>query len=207
MKTAPLGVPTPDQESYLRDLAERSTGFDPTVVVGGPANSWTRIAEQNPPLKWLVEQLRGMAKDQVASGVWIGERDPARHICWLAAELIEQAAIHCLTRPRGGGKEEVMVDHSNPFHEALHKVRDIAKNGTRNTQAWNDVIEVADAALDEARRIDRATNSALGSPVAKPPPAHRPRPARRLQMNYAAAISIALLILLPFLLVLAGGLR
>lgn len=44
------------------------------------------------------------------------------------------------------------MDHSNLFHAALTKVHDIAKNGCRNTQAWHDVLEVADGALGEARR-------------------------------------------------------
>jgi hypothetical protein len=47
------------------------------------------------------------------------------------------------------------MDHSNLFHDALTKVRDIAKNGPRNTQAWLDVLEVVDGALNEARRTDR----------------------------------------------------
>lgn len=47
------------------------------------------------------------------------------------------------------------MDHSNLFHEALTKVRDIAKNGTRNTAAWNDVLEAADGALEKARQLDR----------------------------------------------------
>lgn len=47
------------------------------------------------------------------------------------------------------------MDHSNLFHDALTKVHDIAKNGSRNTQAWLDVLEIVDAAMEEARRIDR----------------------------------------------------
>ena len=47
------------------------------------------------------------------------------------------------------------MDHSNLFHEALTTVHDIAKNGCRNTQAWNDVLDVVDRALNEARRLDR----------------------------------------------------
>jgi len=47
------------------------------------------------------------------------------------------------------------MDHSNLFHEALTKVHDIAKTGTRNTAAWLDVLAVVDAALAEAARLDR----------------------------------------------------
>lgn len=47
-----------------------------------------------------------------------------------------------------------MVDHSNLFHEALTKVHDVARNGTRNTAAWNEVLEIVDAALTAARMID-----------------------------------------------------
>jgi hypothetical protein len=46
------------------------------------------------------------------------------------------------------------MDHSNLFHEALTKVHDIAKNGTRNTAAWQDVLAVVDAALGEAKQLD-----------------------------------------------------
>ena len=47
-----------------------------------------------------------------------------------------------------------MVNHQNLFHAALTKVHDIAKNGTRNTEAWAEILEVVDGALNEARRID-----------------------------------------------------
>ena len=47
------------------------------------------------------------------------------------------------------------MDHSNRFHEALTKVHDIAKNGCRNQQAWHDVLEIVDATLAEAGRLDR----------------------------------------------------
>lgn len=50
------------------------------------------------------------------------------------------------------------MDHSNLFHEALTKVHDIARNGARDAQSWRDVIEVVDAALNEARRLDRASD-------------------------------------------------
>lgn len=46
------------------------------------------------------------------------------------------------------------LDHSNDFHEALNKVHDIAKNGCRNTQAWQDILEIVDSALDTARKAD-----------------------------------------------------
>lgn len=47
------------------------------------------------------------------------------------------------------------TDHSNLFHAALTKVHDIARNGTRNTAAWNEVLEIVDQALNKARKIDR----------------------------------------------------
>lgn len=49
----------------------------------------------------------------------------------------------------------IQMDPLNLFHEALTKVRDIAKNGTRNAAAWQEVLEVVDRALDAARKIDR----------------------------------------------------
>jgi len=55
-----------------------------------------------------------------------------------------------------GVEPSVMADHSNLFHEALHKVRDIARNGTRNTAAWQEIIDVVDQALEERRRLDAA---------------------------------------------------
>lgn len=57
------------------------------------------------------------------------------------------------------------VDHSNLFHEALVKVRDVAKNGARNTQAWLDVLGIVDTALDKARDIDRKVDlKSTGAP-------------------------------------------
>ena len=47
------------------------------------------------------------------------------------------------------------MDHSNLFHEALTKVHDIAKNGTRNAAAWLEVLEIVDGTLEEAKRLDR----------------------------------------------------
>ena len=47
------------------------------------------------------------------------------------------------------------MDRANEFHEALIKVYDIAKNGTRNTAAWNDVLDVVNAVLDRSRREDK----------------------------------------------------
>jgi hypothetical protein len=44
------------------------------------------------------------------------------------------------------------MDHSTLFHDALVKAHDIAKSGTRNTAAWNELLEVVDSALNEARR-------------------------------------------------------
>jgi hypothetical protein len=52
-----------------------------------------------------------------------------------------------------------MADHSNLYHDALIRVHDIAKNGTRNQQAWLDVLDVVDRALKEARRIDEQSTS------------------------------------------------
>lgn len=46
------------------------------------------------------------------------------------------------------------MDRANEFHEALVKVHDIAKNGTRNTAAWNDVLDIINAVLDRSRRAD-----------------------------------------------------
>ena len=46
------------------------------------------------------------------------------------------------------------MDHSNLFHEALTAVHDVAKNGTRNAAAWNEVLKITDRALAEARRLD-----------------------------------------------------
>jgi hypothetical protein len=46
-------------------------------------------------------------------------------------------------------------NHTNLFHDALIKVHDIAKNGTRNTAAWNEIFEIVDRALSEARHLDR----------------------------------------------------
>ena len=45
-------------------------------------------------------------------------------------------------------------DHSNLFHDALTRVRDIAKNGSHNQQAWIDVLEIVDAAIESARKQD-----------------------------------------------------
>ena len=42
-------------------------------------------------------------------------------------------------------------EEDNLFHAALTKVHDIAKNGTRNTAAWCEVLEVVEGAL--ARRL------------------------------------------------------
>lgn len=66
------------------------------------------------------------------------------------------------------------IDHSQLFHEALSKVHDIAKNGCRNTQAWHDVLEVVDGALDEARKLDRQVEQNVPS-----------RQLLRLQERYA----------------------
>jgi hypothetical protein len=51
------------------------------------------------------------------------------------------------------------ADHSNLFHEALVKVHDITTNKPLNEQVWQDVREVVDKALEEARRNDRADQS------------------------------------------------
>jgi hypothetical protein len=47
------------------------------------------------------------------------------------------------------------MDHSNLFHAALVAVHDIAKNGTRDTAAWDEVLDTVEHALAEARRLDR----------------------------------------------------
>lgn len=47
-----------------------------------------------------------------------------------------------------------MADHSNLFHNALVKIGDIAKNGSRNTQSWWDVLAIVNDALERARKID-----------------------------------------------------
>jgi hypothetical protein len=46
------------------------------------------------------------------------------------------------------------MEHSNLFHAALIKVQDIAKNGTRNTAAWLEVMDTASDALAKARFLD-----------------------------------------------------
>jgi hypothetical protein len=55
-----------------------------------------------------------------------------------------------------------MTDHSNLFHEALTKVHDITTNKPLNEQTWQDVREVVDRALEEARRNDRREFSPQG---------------------------------------------
>jgi hypothetical protein len=52
-----------------------------------------------------------------------------------------------------------MTDHSNLFHEALIKVRDVVCNRSRDTQSWQEVRQIVDAALAEARALDRAAES------------------------------------------------
>jgi hypothetical protein len=61
--------------------------------------------------------------------------------------------------------ENPAMDHSNLFHEALTKIHDIAKNGNRNTQAWLDVIEVADTAIETARRLDKRGRAKMAALV------------------------------------------
>jgi hypothetical protein len=51
-------------------------------------------------------------------------------------------------------RKETAMDHSNLFHEALVKVHAIAKNGSRDVAAWEEVLAVIDGALNEARRLD-----------------------------------------------------
>jgi hypothetical protein len=53
----------------------------------------------DPPMKWLIERLRGLATDLVADQLtpWIGERDPKQHICWTAADRLA-----ALSRPERG---------------------------------------------------------------------------------------------------------
>ena len=60
------------------------------------------------------------------------------------------------------GKAPAM-DHSNLFHAALSKVLDIAKNGTRTRAAWNEVIEIADAALATAKYLDQQSPNVVQS--------------------------------------------
>ena len=52
------------------------------------------------------------------------------------------------------------MHRANLYHDALTKVRDIAKNGPRN---WAEVLEIVDAALDEGRRLDREAEGRAGT--------------------------------------------
>lgn len=49
-----------------------------------------------------------------------------------------------------------MKDHSNFFHDALTKVHDVVHNRSHDRRSWQEVREIVDAALEEARRLDRA---------------------------------------------------
>lgn len=55
-----------------------------------------------------------------------------------------------MTDPRsdGEGREQMTDSLVNEFHAALVKVYDIARNGTRNTAAWQEVIETINEVID-----------------------------------------------------------
>ena len=78
-----------------------------------------------------------------------------------------------------------VVDHSNLFHAALVKVHDVAKNGTRDNQSWQDVLEIVDGALEQARKIDRAEDQQTSS--------LRTRPTDTKEAPFAGAFCIAYL--------------
>jgi hypothetical protein len=57
-----------------------------------------------------------------------------------------------------------MIDNlTNEYHAALIKVHDIAMNGTHDTAAWREVLQVVAAALEcEHRQSKRWRNSPEG---------------------------------------------
>jgi hypothetical protein len=60
------------------------------------------VDDQDPPMKWLIDSLRNLARDLLADPKtpWIGERDPKLHICWTAADRLHHLntrALHAET--------------------------------------------------------------------------------------------------------------
>jgi hypothetical protein len=83
-----------------------------------------------------------------------------------------------------------MTGLTNAFHAALVKVHDIAKNGTRNTAAWQEVLETVDAALAEARSAEQRRSQGQG--LDKPKEAEITRLNRALQKiaDYSPASTV-----------------
>jgi hypothetical protein len=60
-------------------------------------NPWLRLKNDDPPLKWLLKELRRTAKEDFDAGTLLSATTSQEHICALAADLIENAATQALT--------------------------------------------------------------------------------------------------------------
>lgn len=88
--------PAERSDVSLRSGAHRPNGRgampDPSGTAPSPSGeavAWRRIANQDPPLPWLLNRLRAIAEEESKKEPLIAK--PSDHICWLAAELIETA--------------------------------------------------------------------------------------------------------------------
>lgn len=88
--------------------------------------AWRRLADEDPPLKWLVDRLRGLARDE-ARDESVLVMKPEDHICWLAADLITEASV--TLHDGGRAALQKFVDHYphgiNPYlDEAYSEARE-----------------------------------------------------------------------------------
>lgn len=69
----------------FRDMETRALHAETVLAEQGAI--WE---DEDPPRKWLVDTLRDLARELVADPKtpWIGERDPEKHICWMAADRL-----------------------------------------------------------------------------------------------------------------------
>lgn len=89
----------------VRAAAEKERGMDlraftlaelvalaakPHIAGRSDKQAWQRLQNEDPPLKWLLECLRQMAKEAVGKEPLIAKAED--HVCSLAADLIESAA-------------------------------------------------------------------------------------------------------------------
>lgn len=59
-------------------------------------NPWLRVKNEDPPLRWLLQELRRIAKEGAANEPLM--KSPRDHICHLAADLIEHTSTNATFR-------------------------------------------------------------------------------------------------------------